>query len=180
MKQGKTMKYKITTTVIMAIFSTSLSFAQMKEDVSKSVSNLISTSKDAISGIKEGITDGRKQGASADGSIIISTTEEMKPYVTFKVRKIENPDNNRYTLTLIFTNQHEQPVRLINLHDDQAVLLLDEDRITSPLVLQKSNDEVTIPRNAATRVQWTFDNVETEPAFLRIYNTEYILDEIKK
>lgn len=166
----------------LLLSATPVAMAEFKQSIIDGVSNIVSDGKDALDAVQTGITEGRKKGDSLDSAIIVSNHKELSEIATFKVRSIDKEGKDSYKLTIIFTNDNDRPVRLINITDPHQVLLLDEDNISSPLsssfLSNHDNKDITISPKASTRIYWVFDKVEMPPKTLRLYGTDYSLKDI--
>ncbi|HNH47698.1 MAG TPA: hypothetical protein PKY30_11700, partial [Myxococcota bacterium] len=49
-----------------------------KDITSTIVGGTIGTSKEIVTGVKEGVEEGRKQGESLDGAVIVTTPDELR------------------------------------------------------------------------------------------------------
>ena len=145
----------------------------VKEDVADAVSGVVTIGKDALSGVKQGVEDGRKGGESLDGAIIISNQEELRQYATsLSVSEVKKLPANVYEVVMVLRNDEDKPVRLINLVKAHQVMLLDDDGVASNLMGLVSSDSQTAPAKAAVRFTWRFSGVKGKPSVLRIYNED--------
>jgi hypothetical protein len=146
----------------------------LKESMKDMVSGAVSSGKDAISGIKDGIEDGRKSGESIDGAIIITDKTSLLKYAAVSVQKVEKLSPTQYKLTVVFRNNSDKVVRLTNLNEQKSLQLLDQDGFVSYIggPLKAVDSDVTIPEKAATRVRYEFSDVEGMPTTLRLYGME--------
>lgn len=60
----------------------------IKEGVKPFTSSLTIVSKDALSGLKDGIDEGRQSGSSVDGAVIIYDKDNLKKYTTVRVLSV--------------------------------------------------------------------------------------------
>ena len=124
-------------------------------------------------GIQEGVTQGRKEGESEDGAILISSKDELMKYVTVSVLKVEDLGNERCRVTIGVKNDGDKPVRLTHLEQAKSVLLLDEDGFSSLLENPMTQGrDVTVQGRSATRVRYEFANVESKPKTLRLLDMD--------
>lgn len=145
----------------------------VKENVSDAVSGVISIGKDTLSGVQKGIEDGRKDGESLDGAIIIGNQKELKQYnVSLSVSKINKITGSIYEIVMVVRNNESQPVRLINLSKAHQVILLDDEGFASNLKSIVSDAHITVPAKAAIRSTWRFTDVNGKPDVLRIYEED--------
>lgn len=148
--------------------------SSLKEGVKSVVSGVVSSGKDAISGVKDGIEDGRKSGESVDGALIVADKDALQKYVTSSIQSVEKLSATEYRVTLVLRNNSDKIVRLTNLNEQKSLQLLDKDGFVSYLksVARPVESDITIPEKAATRVRYDFFNVEGVPATLRLYSME--------
>jgi len=145
------------------------------------VSGIVSTGKDAITGISEGLDTGRKEGESADKAQIVASKEDLNKLLSVTVAKAEDLGGQSFQLTLAVKNEHEFPVRMTNLSDKKTVVLLDKDGFSYPLANSVVQGvDTTALGNSTTRVRYTFNAVEGEPAILRLYDTDIPVPNVVK
>ena len=58
--------------------------------MSSVVSGAVSTGKNILKGVKEGIDTGRKEGTSIDGAMIIFDKESLEKYIKVSIISVEN------------------------------------------------------------------------------------------
>ena len=145
----------------------------VKGGIKSIVSGVVSTGKDAITGVAEGLDSGRQEGESVDKARIVTTKEDFGKLLSVTVSKSEDLGNQTFQLTIAVKNDQEFPVRMTNLSDMKTVVLLDKDGFSYPLPqpLVQGKD-VTALGNSSTRIRYTFTAVEGEPAILRLYGTD--------
>lgn len=153
----------------------------IKTGVKGVVSETISTGKDVISGVSEGIDEGRKEGQSADTARIVSKKDDMEKYLKAEVLKVEQEGPGRFKVILALRNSNEYPVRVTNLNEVRNVVLLDGDgfayTLDSPAVQGRS---ITVLGKAATKAIYVFNNVEGVPAVFRLYDMDYTLPKVSQ
>lgn len=170
-------------TLLLLVFMSSLGLcltaqsaeeeSTVKKGVKSIVSGVVSTSKDAISAVDEGLDSGRKEGDSVDGATIVSSKDELNKFLTVQVIKAEFTEPEKVQLTLAVKNDNEFPVRITKLGEMKNVVLLDVDGFSYPLPnsLVQGGD-ITALGKALTRVRLTFSGVEGEPAILRLFDND--------
>lgn len=155
---------------VLALCFLSLSYANATKE---SVSELISSGKEILRGIQDGIDDGRQKGTSLDGAIIVVDKDGLNQHLDWKVQSVKTLDNKKYEVTVIFRNNNEQKIRISNLDRNAALQLLDEDLFVTytDYALLK---EINIPERSAVREKFIFNNKEEigTPAYFRIYGHE--------
>lgn len=156
--------------------------SSLTDGVKNVVSGAISSGKDALKGVKEGVEDGRKSGESLDGALIITDKNTLEKYVATSVSKVEKIADTEYRLTVVFRNKTDQIVRLTNLNEQKSLQLLDSDRFVSYVkgYTQAQGLDVTIPEQAAVRVRYEFTDVEGTPDTLRVYMQEFKVPDVTK
>lgn len=169
------MKKVILSAVLLAVSPLAAAdSSSVKDGVKSMISDVVSSGKDAISGIKDGIEDGRKSGESLDGATIITDKNLLQQYVNVSVRSVEKLSATEYRLTLTLRNDSDKIVRLTNLNEQKSLQLLDKDRFVSyaKWMSKPIDSDITIPEKSAVRVRYEFFDVEGEPASLRLYGME--------
>lgn len=145
-----------------------------KKGVKEFMSGVVSTGKDIVSGAEAGVEQGRKTGESTDGAVLVSTREELAELLNVSVLKLENVGDGIFKVTLAIRNENEFPVRITELNEMKAVVLLDSDgfayTLTSP---ELQGMDVTVLGRAATKTSYTFIKVEGTPAIFRLLGQDY-------
>lgn len=154
--------------------------SSVKDGVKSVISGVVSSGKDAISGVKDGIEEGRKSGESVDGAIVVFDKDALQKYVAVSVQSVEKIGATDYKLTLVFRNNSDKIVRLTNLSERKSLQLLDKDGFVSYLKYGATpvESDVTIPEKAATRVRYEFSELEGVPGSLRLYGMEISVPEV--
>ncbi len=106
----------------------------------------IEVSKGTVTGIAAGIEQGRKQGESADGAVIVSTKEELAALGGAKVGAIDGTDAGS-TISILIENAGDKPARATKLD----VIILDKDGVVQTGT--ESAHELTIPPHAKAKLQ---------------------------
>ncbi|MBK5072372.1 hypothetical protein I2492_04995 [Budviciaceae bacterium CWB-B4] len=146
----------------------------VKDSIKSTVSGVIAAGKDALSGVKDGVDDGRQSGSSIDGAVIVTDKENLTKYVTVSVLSAEKVANQEYKLTLALRNNTDKIVRLSNLNESKSLILIDKDGFISSLKtpLTPGEFDITIPENAGVKQRYVFGGVEDVPATLRLYGMD--------
>jgi hypothetical protein len=136
-----------------------------KDITSTIVGGTIGTSKEIVSGVKEGVEEGRKQGESLDGAVIVTTAEELRAngaVTVYAVRAgVEGAE-----LVLAFENKGERPMRVGGLE----IMALDPDGfVLRPL---KSPEELTVPAMAKDQLVVTVPGAPERVAKVRVWGEE--------
>ncbi|CAI1114703.1 Uncharacterised protein [Serratia fonticola] len=176
-KQDNEMKNSVMALVLVMMAAPAVQAeetAVVKDSVKSVVSGVIASGKDALSGLKDGVDDGRQSGSSIDGAIIVTDKDNLVKNVTASVSAIEKVAAQEYKVTLSLRNKTDKIVRLSNLNESKSLMLLDKEGFVSPLktALVPGDANITIPENAAVRVRYVFADVEDTPAMLRLYGLD--------
>ncbi|MEY1229237.1 hypothetical protein AB7107_07405 [Proteus terrae] len=147
----------------------------IKEGVKPFTSSLTIVSKDALSGLKDGIDEGRQSGSSVDGAVIIYDKDNLKKYTTVRVLSVESTDGNNYLVTLAVKNNSDSLIRLTNLNEKKNVYAIDADDFVT--YLGGIQEDVNIPSKTAIKLRLIFKDAEGEPVKLRFYDEKI---ELKK
>ncbi|MEQ4925016.1 hypothetical protein [Proteus hauseri] len=147
----------------------------IKEGVKVFTSSITTASKDALSGIKDGVDEGRKSGSSVDGAVIIYDKDNLSKYTTIKTLSIEPVGENRHLVTLAVKNTSDSLIRLTNLNEKMNLYVLDGDDFVA--YLATPHEDISIPAKTATKLRLEFKDTESEPVKMRLYEYEF---ELKK
>lgn len=82
-----------------------------KEITSTVVGGTIETSKEVITGVKEGVEEGRKQGESVDGAIIITRLDELQANGALSVREVRAGVSDTEVVVAV-ENKMDRPLRI--------------------------------------------------------------------
>lgn len=146
----------------------------IKTGIRSIVSDTVSAGKDVMSGFTEGVDEGRKEGHSTDGARIVGSQADFKRLgLTIKVVKAEANETGQVEMTLAVNNPNDFPVRLTNLTTASSLVLLDRDGFSYPLprALEQGRDVTALGRSA-TRLRYTFNNVEGPAATFRFFDID--------
>lgn len=121
------------------------------------VSNIVTFGKNLVDGASDGVTEGRKEGQSKDGAIVISNLEELEKNIELKVLSVSGTDDGFTEIEVGFKNDNTKPVRVIKLAEAESVLVIDNDGYANNIAIGKNNPtEITIPNNAGRKVKFVF------------------------
>jgi len=146
----------------------------IKKGIKGVVSGTISAGKDAVSGVVEGVQDGRKSGDSVDGARVVAGKADVGSFnLKIDARAMERKGDGIYEITLAVHNPNDFSVRLINLNEPRNLVLLDKDGFSYALEDPGVQGvDVTALGRSATRMRYTFKNVEALPATIRLYDVD--------
>lgn len=142
----------------------------IRDTVRGFTSGLTSAGKDALTGVQEGIDDGRKSGSSVDGALIIYDKENLAKYTTIKVLSTEEINETTYLVTLAVKNTSDTVIRLTNLNHKNNLYAIDADDFVA--YLDKLQEDVTLPAATATKLRLTFVKAEGKPHIVRLYGQD--------
>ncbi|MGU1577572.1 hypothetical protein ACSETU_13085 [Pseudomonas aeruginosa] len=125
--------------------------SSVKDAAKAAVSSAIETGKNLLGGVSEGITSGR-----ADGAKVVSDNAGFAEIGQVEVLKTE-PRDQQLAVTLGFKNDSDATVRLINLTQTGALLVIDNDGYSNALVALANPDDVTVPAKAGIRQTFVFE-----------------------
>ena len=149
-----------------------VSYSEENSNVTKAVSwvvsGVVSTGKNVLKGVKEGIDTGRKDGTSIDNAFIIYDREQFEKNIKAEVLSVTK-DQDEYKVTVALKNETEQMVRLTNLNEQKSLQLLDTDGF-SVFSLCPVGD-ISIPKKSAVKSNFTFP-ADGTPQILKIYESE--------
>jgi hypothetical protein len=150
----------------------------VREVVKKVTSKVTSSVKNTLSGIADGIEEGRREGGSADNAVIVSDKAGLAAHLEAKAlsweKRKEKADGGKsaYAVTFALKNDLDVPVRLTNLFERGAVLLIDADGFATN---SPGRPDVTVPAKTTIKTTFDFDEVEGKPAFVRLYEQDFKL-----
>lgn len=137
--------------------------------VSSVVSGVVSTGKDVLKGVKQGIDTGRKDGTSIDNAFIITDREQFEKNVIAEVLSVTKDDEKAYKVTVALKNKTEQLIRITNLDEQKSLQLLDTDGF-SVFALYPVSD-ISIPQKSAVKSVFRFP-ADGTPKILKIYEMD--------
>ena len=166
---------------ILGLLVSMVSYAEEQSNVTKAVSSVVSgvvsTGKDVLKGVKEGIDTGRKDGTSIDNTFIIYDKEQFEENVKAEVLSVTK-DEEGYKVTVGLKNETDQLIRLTNLNEQKSLQLLDTEGF-SVFALYPTGD-INIPKKSAVKSIFIFP-ADGTPKMLKIYESEIeIFDKVIK
>lgn len=138
-------------------------------------SNLTIVSKDDLSGLMDGIDEGRQSGSSVDGAAIIYDKDNLKKYTTVRTLFVESIGGNNYLVILAVKNNSDSLIRLTSLNEKKNIYAKDADDFVE--YLGGIQEDVNIPSKTAIKLRLIFKDADDEPVKLRFYDEE---NELKK
>ncbi|MEJ2609568.1 MAG: hypothetical protein P8179_05620 [Candidatus Thiodiazotropha sp.] len=175
------MKFLLLLLMLLPLFS----LADENQDQEKSgvaesaksvVSSVVKFGKELISGATDGVTEGRKSGESHDGATIVSNLEELEQHIDITVLGKTSDGENSVNIELGFKNRGENPVRIINIKENNTIIVLDKDGYATSLSLSGNNPlELTVPEQAAKKQTFNFNIPFDRVSSIRIWGKQYPL-----
>ena len=170
---------------VLSVFISSFVYGEEKSEITKKVSSVVSgavsTGKNILKGVKDGIDIGRKEGTSIDGAMIVLDKESLEKNMDISIISVENlSDKNigksetenkiEYKITLGLKNNTDKSIRITNLQEKNSLQLLDK----NGFVVFSSGpfEDVTIPKDVAIKHSFIF-LTDGEPNILKIYGKEF-------
>ena len=149
-----------------------VSYAEEQSNVTKAVSSVVSgvvsTGKDVLRGVKEGIDTGRKDGTSIDDAFIIYDREQFEEKVKAEVLSVTK-DEEGYKVTVGLKNKTDQLLRITNLNEQKSLQLLDTDGFS--VFASYPVRDISIPKKSAVKSIFIFP-ADGTPKVLKIYESE--------
>lgn len=122
-----------------------LALVGCKEITSTIVGGTVSAGKEVTAGIVEGVEEGRKEGQSVDGAVVVTNAAELAAHGGLSIRAVE-PAEGGARVVVAVENTGDAPLRVSGLE----VLALDpEGFVIRP---SKPVDSVTVPPHAKDQV----------------------------
>ncbi len=157
---------------ILGLLVSMVSYAEEQSNVTKAVSSVVSgvvsTGKDVLKGVKEGIDTGRKDGTSIDNAFIIYDKEQFEENVKAEVLSVTK-DEEGYKIIVGLKNKTDQLIRLTNLNEQKSLQLLDTEGFA--VFSQELYGDINIPKKAAVKSTFKFP-ADGTPKILKIYESE--------
>ena len=157
---------------ILGLLVSMVSYAEEQSNVTKAVSSVVSgvvsTGKDVLKGVKEGIDTGRKDGTSIDDAFIIYDREQFEEKVKAEVLSVTK-DEEGYKVTVGLKNKTDQLLRITNLNEQKSLQLLDTDGFS--VFASYPVRDISIPKKSAVKSVFIFP-ADGTPKMLKIYESE--------
>ncbi|WP_068826079.1 hypothetical protein [Pseudomonas sp. BMS12] len=170
----------VTATALMVSASTALADevatdpSTIKDSAKAAVSAAISAGKNLLGGVADGVTEGRESAQGSDGSIVVSSLEQLDGQVSVQLLKVESVEDGSLSALLGFKNTTDKPLRLINLRQTGALLAIDQEGYSSaPLPGLVNPDDVTIPAKTGVRQKFIFEGTSTKVESIRLWGRDF-------
>lgn len=154
--------------LLTCIVSYSEDKSTVTEAVSSVVSGAVSTGKNILKGVKDGVDTGRKDGGSLDEATIIYDREAFEKYIKASALTVTE-DETGYKVTVGLKNDTDKMVRLTNLHEQKSLQLLDIDGFA--VFSSGPFGDINIPGKAAVKSTFNFP-ADGKPGMIKIYESE--------
>lgn len=140
------------------------------DKVSNVVSEMVSTGKDVMIGIKKGIDEGYQKGNKIEGAYIIENAKDLKNSVDIKILQVNyQPVDKTYEVVVGFKNKTDKLIRITGLNNPQNFYGLDKDDYT--VIPEGTIADVTIFKNSQVKQRYIFKNDEIKS--IKIYELKY-------
>ena len=134
--------------------------------------DLLNTGKGILSEIDKNLGNSKQEVPAPDNMTVVGTNEEFAKVAKVSVLKLEEPTRGQATVTLAIANETDAPVRITNLSQLGAVILLDSESFAYPLSEPSLAEDVVVLPQSKTRARFTFAGVEGKPARVRFMGVE--------
>lgn len=141
----------------------------------KVVGTTIEATKGTAEGIKAGIESGRKNAKSSDGSIVLSTKEEIFERVSIKLLEANASKSESVEIVLAIENTSEDSLHLIGLNSEGGALLIDTDGFATnihPLSEGQLGEAIKIPPKAKVKQSLYFKGDASKVKSVRLWGTD--------
>lgn len=166
--------------VLAAMLGSSPAFADeptttstIRDSAKATVSSAIAAGKNLLGGFTEGVTEGRESAEGVDGASSVSDLSQLDGKVAVELLRAE-PEGETLVATIGLKNVSDKQLRLINLRQVGALIAIDQDGYSSPLLASLDNpDQVTIPANAGVRQKFIFAGPVDKVASVRLWGRDF-------
>ena len=154
------------------------SLQEVQNELQNALRDIVSASGAIFSGMAAGMQEGaqkaQEQLDSVDGAKLATNKESLAELLQVSVYRVEKQDNGMWRIVLAVRNENEFPVRLVNLTQKHAVLLLDSEGFAhEPTEQGERPRTVTVAARAAVKALFDFVDLEGEPRIFRLFDTDF-------
>ena len=160
--------------LLMMIFACDVSESS-KMVTEQVVGKTIEATKGTAQGIKSGIESGRKSAKSADGSIVLSTKEEIFTRAQITLWQINEAKSGAVEVVLAIENTSEDSLHLIGLSAEGGALLIDNEGFATtihPLSEGQLGQAIKVPPNAKIKQSLYFKGNAAQVKNVRLWGTD--------
>lgn len=158
--------------VICALCAAACS-GEAAEDLTRSATRgTVEVGRGVARGMVEGTRDGRESQESADGARVVSTHEQLSETGSVEISAIEDREGGT-VVTLRFSNDGDQPLRIAHLDDGGAVLAIDRDGVAHASA--RDLDDLTVFPRARQTLSVRFDLRRERIATVRLWGRDLAL-----
>ena len=125
----------------------------------------IEVSKGTVTGIAEGVAEGRKHGESKDGALIVSSADELALHGRARLGEV-TATAGKTTIPILVENTADQPLRATSI----VVIVLDKDGVVIPVDV--ADGELTVPPRAKARLEVTTAVAPGRVGVVRLYGKD--------
>lgn len=167
--------------LILGLLTCIVSYSEEKSTVTEAVSSVVSgavsTGKNILKGVKDGVDIGRKEGGSLDEAVIVYDKESFEKSIKASVLAVTE-DEAGYKVTVGLRNETDKMIRLTNLHEQKSLQLLDTDGFA--VFSSGPFGDINIPGKVAVKNTFRFP-ADGKPETIKIYDSKIIIsDEVIK
>ena len=138
------------------------------------VSTTIEATKGVADGFQDGVAQGRKAARSTDGSVVLSTHDEVADATELAVVEVY-PHGSGAEVVLSIENTTDTPVHLIGLQDVGGALLIDGDGFATGLsssAIDTLGKAIAVPPRAKVRATLQFEGTADDAATVRVWGQD--------
>lgn len=146
-----------------------------KKVTEKVVGKTIEATKGTAQGIKSGIEAGRKNAKSVDGSIVLSTKEEIFERASISVLEINEAKTGAVEVVLAIENTSDDSLHLIGLNSEGGALLIDNEGFATnihPLSEGQLGQAIKVPPKAKIKQSLLFKGHAATAKAVRLWGTD--------
>ena len=174
--KGASMKTTASITLLLCLMCSAATAAEPSTkpdtDAMKGMmGDLLNTGKGILTEIDRNLGN-KEEPPVPDNMKVVGTNEEFAKVAKVSVLKMEEPTRGQVTVTLAIANETDTPMRITNLSQLGAVILLDSDSFAYPLNEPSLAEDVVVLPQSKTRARFTFTGVEGKPARVRFMGEE--------
>lgn len=144
-----------------------------RKTTSKVTGKTVENIKGMLTGVVDGVEEGRKQTIGLDGALVVTTKEDLAGKVGISVYRLEDNPSGNAMLTFALSNQLDVPVRVSGLAQGHNMVMLDPEGFAITLVSRER--DITIPPRAKERAAFIFGAPASQCKTFRLFGEEVAL-----
>ena len=164
--------------IISSLFLFWLQGCDVSETTKNVTSGVIGTTVEATKGVadgvREGIEEGRKGATSPDGSMVLSTPEEIYEVTEITVLGAK-VSGDAAEIVISVENTGDAPTHLIGLGSEGGALLIDSEGFSTQLTVQSMGqlgEAIKVPPKAKVKESLFFIGDATNAAAIRLWGKD--------